>query len=129
MGDPPDAVARRFGEPHVAIGSSGDAIRGPLPLVTAYSVILPAVVIRPIRLLPGEPEIPVWASRNACGDAVGQRVFGDAARRRDTADLAHVRFCEPQVAVRSGGDEKRAAVGGGDRELGDAAGRRDYPIL
>src|SRR5437868_3190847 len=113
--DPTDLVAHLFCEPHVAVRPCGDAIRtavggregelggssrgrDPTDRVAAEC---------------REPEVAVLPGSDAtgghgatAGDAT--RELGDGSRGRDPTDPA-AEFCEPEVAVRPGGDAKRFA--------------------
>src|SRR5437773_945229 len=102
----------------------------------AYSVMTPAVVIRPIwpvmahicvecRLSDRlactlrEPAIAGRPGRDAIWLAVGggDGVLGDDASRCDPGDLVACRLGEPEIAIRSGRDLPRHAVVG--RKFGD----------
>ena len=58
---------------------------------------------------------------------IGNSVMTPAVR--DPPDLVAISLGEPEVAVRAGRDAEGGAASGGDRELGDDAGRRDPPDL
>ena len=118
--DPPDLVAAGFGEPQRAVRPRRDAQW----VATArqgcvYSVITPAVVIRPI-LLPAysvNHSAPSGPAVMSDGSARRDRGFGDRPGGRDPADLVAVVLGEPQRAVRPRRDSIRSAAGRRDREI------------
>ena len=111
---------------------SGPAVMPKMPLLAVgieNSVTTPAVVIRPIwlalssvnqRLPSGPAAIPPGLLTPV---GIGNSVTTPAGVIR--ADLVAIELGKPEVAVRAGRDAARTAVGGGDWELGDDAGRRD----
>ena len=89
------------------------------------SVTLPSMVMRPTRLPAASlnhsapSRTAIDSGLRAGRDAV--REFGDLAVRRDAADLAHLGFGEPDIAVGAEHHAVGAGVRRRQRELGDLA--------
>jgi hypothetical protein len=123
----------RSGVPHVRLYQSHSPKTRSKTAIAARSGSVKKVPPKssfPTRPLPSLQHSP---DRSARRDPVGAAAgcdagaeLGDAAGRRDAADLAGIEFRKPEVAVRTGGDRVRGTVGrkaGG--ELGDVSVRAD----
>src|SRR5947208_1617385 len=131
--DPRDPVAISFREPHVAVGTGGDASRvrvgGDAPAVLGDH---PGRRDLPDRVAAAaffrEPHVAIGTGgkeERGCTDRDSAAVLGNHPGGRDLPDPAVARFREPQVAVGAGRNAKNAKARDAT-VLGDHSRRRDF---